>query len=114
MLGTARAAACALCGRTVPDRVLVAAHITPRRLLSDSERLEFASAAMLVCTLGCDALFEWGYLVVDGDGSGLPGRLPETDNLRVEVASRVGRACSAQDAQTRGHFAEHHDMHAVS
>ncbi len=98
----------------MPDRVLVAAHIKPRRLLSDSERLKFASAAMLVCTLGCDALFEWGYLVVDGDGLVLAGRPSETDDLRVEVASRVGRACSAHNEQTRGHFAEHHDMHAVN
>ena len=57
LLGGRAAAPCAICGRLLPDRLLIAAHIVPRRNLTDAERVDFTSVAMLACVLGCDALF---------------------------------------------------------
>lgn len=96
----------------MPERLLIAAHIKPRRLLSDKERLDFASAAMLTCTLGCDALFERGYLVVDDEGQIVTGRAAETDALLREVNARIGARCAAHDERRRTQFADHRRLHA--
>lgn len=106
-----RVAPCALCGRDMPDRLLIAAHITPRRLLSDAERLDFEGAAMLVCTTGCDALFEWGYVMVDDSGRIVEGRPPETDDLATARNMLLGRACPAHTDSTRDRFADHRTLH---
>lgn len=57
-------AACVLCGRLMPQDLLVAAHIKPRSKASRSERLDFENIAALMCSLGCDSLFEKGFVYV--------------------------------------------------
>jgi hypothetical protein len=59
---------CALCGRTYPDRLLVAAHIKKRSDCTDQEKVDIPAVAMIACALGCDALFEHGYIVVNSEG----------------------------------------------
>jgi hypothetical protein len=59
---------CGLCGRHVPERLLVAAHIKPRSKCDDAERKAFLDIAMPACILGCDSLFEHGYISVDQHG----------------------------------------------
>jgi hypothetical protein len=97
---------CAICGATLPARLLIAGHIKPRSKCTDEERRDYSSA-MLVCNLGCDAIFEWGYVVVDGTGRVCPGRKPETQTLRAAVTALVGRTCSAFNQHTSSKFAAH-------
>ncbi|MER8197685.1 hypothetical protein ABTY00_27485 [Streptomyces microflavus] len=59
---------CALCGRTLPGTFLIAAHIKKRAMCSDDEKRDLANIAMLACTLGCDAVYERGYVTV-ADGA---------------------------------------------
>ncbi|MFI6512157.1 hypothetical protein ACIBCT_31530 [Streptosporangium sp. NPDC050855] len=59
---------CALCGRTLDRGLLVAAHIKKRMHCSDDERRDLANVAMLNCILGCDALYEKGYISVGASG----------------------------------------------
>ncbi|MFC4122018.1 hypothetical protein [Nonomuraea zeae] len=59
---------CALCGRTLDRGLLVAAHIKKRMHCSDDERRDLANVAMLNCILGCDALYENGYISVGTGG----------------------------------------------
>lgn len=61
--------ACALCGAILPEVFLVAAHIKKRSHCSDDERRKLDDIAMLACTLGCDALYEHGYVAVAEDGT---------------------------------------------
>ncbi len=84
---------CDLCGRDLPSDLLVAAHIQPRSELSDSERLDFERVAMLACVLGCDALFEAGYIAVDDQGRIVAGRQAATDALTAKVSTLAGRSC---------------------
>lgn len=106
-------APCALCGRLLPETVLVAAHIAPRRVLSNAERLDFASAAMLTCALGCDALFELGYIVVNAVGQIAVQRVPESEALRVATGALVGRRLAVYGAPTAPRFAQHRDAHCI-
>lgn len=59
---------CGMCGRTFPQGFLVAAHIKPRHTCSDAERLDLPHVGWALCVAGCDALFEQGYLGVNGEG----------------------------------------------
>jgi hypothetical protein len=104
-------AECALCGRVLPRRLLVAAHIAPRRTLSDSQRQRFDEIAMLACALGCDALFEWGLVVVDEDGIIRPGAAATTPDLRAVVRRLADQPCTAFDQPRAPAFAAHRAMH---
>jgi hypothetical protein len=55
---------CELCHRLLPEELLVAAHIKPRSKCEHHERLDFDNVAVLMCSLGCDTLFEKGYVYV--------------------------------------------------
>lgn len=59
---------CALCGRTLPRALLVAAHIKKRAACSEEERWDLNNVAMLACLLGCDSLFEHGFVAVETGG----------------------------------------------
>ncbi|WP_109001261.1 hypothetical protein [Streptomyces rishiriensis] len=59
---------CALCGRTLPRAFLVAAHIKKRAACSEEERWDLNNVAMLACLLGCDSLFEHGFVAVEEGG----------------------------------------------
>ena len=61
-------APCALCGDEYPMGFLVAAHVKKRSLCNDDERRDLHHVAMLACVFGCDALYEAGWITVDGDG----------------------------------------------
>ena len=53
---------CAICGEKFPVTLLVAAHIKPRAKCSDSDRRDNANNVVPMCVLGCDALFERGFV----------------------------------------------------
>lgn len=110
LFGGTSLAACALCDRKLPSDLLIAAHIVPRRLLSDAERLNFESAAMLACALGCDALFELGYLIVDDDGLVMAGS--RSTSLPV-AADLVGKRCTAHTDLTATNFRRHRELHTA-
>jgi 5-methylcytosine-specific restriction endonuclease McrA len=60
-------AQCAICNRTFPTDLMVAAHIKPRRDCNPSERTN-PNVVMPLCKMGCDDLFEKGYILVDEFG----------------------------------------------
>lgn len=106
LLAGRASATCALCGRVLPARLLVAAHIAPRHALTDEQRRHLDEVGMLACALGCDALFEWGYVTVDEHGTVRAGLDAPTDDLRCAVAGLVGKRCSAFSGSTAAMFAE--------
>lgn len=55
---------CTICHDEFPIELLVAAHIKRRAKCSNTERLDFDNVATLMCKLGCDDLFEKGYIFV--------------------------------------------------
>ena len=75
---------CALCGREFPDRLLVAAHIKKRSACTDEEKIDIPAVAMIACALGCDVLFEHGYVVINDEGI-------------IETTSRVAEGTHLHD-----------------
>ncbi len=59
---------CALCGREFPAKLLVAAHIKKRAACTDDEKRDLVNIGMLACLLGCDSLYEHGFVAVEEGG----------------------------------------------
>ena len=104
-------AECSICTRTIPADLLVAGHIVPRKDLGDAQRWNFESVAMLVCILGCDALFEHGYVVVGHDGRVAAGRATSAASVLEAVVARIGGRSPSWKNSTAPAFASHAAMH---
>ncbi|MDM7891412.1 hypothetical protein [Curtobacterium caseinilyticum] len=103
-------APCAVCRRVLPASLLVAAHVLPRTLLTDSERMDFEHVAVLMCVLGCDALYERGYLTVR-DKQVKIGRPADTPAVADSVGALVGSSVEPVSFQQESLFAEHASLH---
>ncbi|MEV4078767.1 hypothetical protein AB0J43_00555 [Nonomuraea fuscirosea] len=98
---------CDLCGRTLPRRLVHAAHVKRRADASHGERLDLRNV-MAACLFGCDALFEHGYVYVDADGlirtSSTTAELEDLKGLADQIS---GRHCAHHRAETEAYFASH-------
>lgn len=101
---------CALCGKTYPSRLVRAAHVK-RRSACTPDELQDLSNIMPACTLGCDEMFEHGFLAVAVNGMVVARREADGD-LGVAVAAVAGRRCSAHSAASSGYFAWHRTSHS--
>ena len=109
LFGSRPVGPCALCGRELPVDLLVAAHIKKRSACSHEERLDVDHIVMAACRLGCDNLFELGYIAVDENGT-IIASVPEsikTDALNVAVTQVEGRRCAAFNDRSRMYFDWH-------
>lgn len=101
---------CSLCGRNLPEQLLIAAHIKPRSECSEDERMDIRNVSMLACLFGCDALFEFGYVVVGEAGVIEPGK-PGPGQIGDRIEDLVGRRCLAHDDRSGRYFAWHRQHH---
>lgn len=97
---------CGLCGNSLPSDLLTAAHIKPRSACSAAERVDAPWIVMPACLIGCDALFELGYLGVGDLGALIPATdcpiaLSSTD-LRLRGAASASRISLGTGATASG------------
>lgn len=107
LLNGKTAAACSMCGKSYPARLLIAGHIKPRHRCTEEERKDFKSCAMLICAMGCDTLFEWGYIQIDQTGRIRAGKEPETLSVKEAVSELTGKHCLAFNNHTAAAFWDH-------
>ena len=100
---------CAVCGRTLPDHLLVAAHIKKRSECTESERIDIPSVAFVACTLGCDTLYEHGYISVDVKGRVIALRPCPDRHLEEAVSGLVGRSVDGWSQSSARYFAWHRE-----
>lgn len=82
-------APCVLCGKIFPAKALVASHIKPRHLCNTQEQNDIRNWT-LMCSLGCDFLFEHHYIEV-ADGKIVFGTRVLTEDLAGRIQQLVGR-----------------------
>jgi hypothetical protein len=97
---------CAICGRILPVELLTTAHIKKRSVCETSERND-PNVVMAACNLGCDALFEKHYIVVDEDGVVQAGERKGTGGVSAALDSVLGRTCSALTPESSVYFEYH-------
>ncbi|MGR5246810.1 hypothetical protein ACP3VU_19215 [Vibrio sp. PNB23_22_6] len=85
---------CTICNYQLPENMLVAAHIKHRAKCSDEEKLDFGAVATLMCKLGCDDLYEKGYIYVDDGEVRSNPKAVTTDVLDTIISSLVGNKIS--------------------
>lgn len=115
LFGEELVATCALCGRDLPVAMLVAAHIKRRADTTVDERRR-ADIVMPACSLGCDILFELGYVIVARGGliERGPRRAPSSEDLDFAMRALTGRTCIAWSAETERYFAYHRKWQALA
>lgn len=107
LLGGRKTAVCEMCGEPLPSDLLAAAHIKPRAECSLRERRDARHIVLLLCLLGCDALYERGYVTVDDRGRyAVSKRSAIADGLMRRLPSQR-KTCRAWATQTRGYFTWH-------
>lgn len=91
---------CALCGKVFPGEMLVAAHIKPRSQCNRDEKLDFDVIAALMCTLGCDSLFERGFVYAPNGTIKQNLDRETTPHLNAAIYERVGRVIEKWSASS--------------
>lgn len=98
---------CAMCHRVLPVGLFVAGHIKPRRACSEQERRDLSNVAMMICVLGCDSLYERGYIAVNNEGIVIATTGPGTEAMEAVLDSLAGNSCLSFDDGTAAHFGWH-------
>jgi hypothetical protein len=85
---------CAICHRTFPTDLMVAAHIKPRSKCSTRERKN-PSVVMPVCKVGCDDFFEKGYIIVGNSGEiKINENMILSNELEIVLRELTGKYCT--------------------
>lgn len=98
---------CSMCHREMPEGLLVAGHIKPRWACSEEERKDFVSVAMLICSLGCDSLYERGLIAVDASGTVVRSAQPVTPDVDQLLDTLAGNECRQHTNSTAPFFQWH-------
>lgn len=100
---------CGLCGEALPAAFLVGAHIKKRAHCTEEERKDFDNVGMLACVLGCDSLFERGYVSVGQGGEILVSDIvAESPTVAKFVRKRLeGRTSAWWNAERDKYYAWH-------
>lgn len=101
---------CCLCGSSLPEELLVGAHIKPRWACTEEERLDTFNIAMLACLFGCDALYELGYVVVGADGR-IERGIRRSGNVEDRLEALLNRDCFSYTSDSREYFEWHRGYH---
>lgn len=105
LLKKASEAQCAICHRTFPTNLVVAAHIKPRSNCSTSERKN-PDVVMPVCKVGCDDFYEKGYIVVDKKGVvQINEKIDCSPELKAILGELTGKHCTHFNEKTADFFA---------
>jgi hypothetical protein len=106
-----RTSVCSICGSELPSDLLVAAHIKKRSKCSLEEKKDLANIATPMCLLGCDALFEKGYI---GVRNGVTERIKETSlsHASSHISMVTGESCKDWTDENRKYYEWHWEFHS--
>jgi hypothetical protein len=83
---------CCICSELLPIELLVAAHIKKRSKCTQLEMRDFKRVVGLMCKLGCDDLYEKGYLSAVNGKVVINSKRKTTDFLNIYLTKLDGRA----------------------
>ena len=100
---------CRLCGIEIPAALLIAIHIKPRNLCSHEERMN-SNVATLMCSLGCDSLYERGHLRIRDDGAIYRINTNGSEGLKSYMKRYEGRYLTFNSEAEREFFRFHREL----
>lgn len=101
---------CSICGKELPIEFLWCSHIKKRCKCTDEELIDFENIVTPMCKLGCDDLYERGFL---GIKEGIVTILNYTDNETLDnyMKQIEGRRCEAYNEANKKYFDFHTIIH---
>jgi hypothetical protein len=110
LFGRRTIATCGICEQEYPIAFLVAAHIKRRAACSSTERKDL-NVVMPMCKLGCDELFEHGYIAVQAGQVVDLAKKPTTPRIQLRVSEVANRACGYATPARATYFQWHLEDH---
>ncbi len=92
----------------------MAAHIKRRAACTLDEKKDTGAIVMPMCSLGCDDLYERGYVAVKDGRVALLGKKPTTPALADYVSAIEGNKCTHWRTGTMPYFQWHYETHSSS
>lgn len=99
---------CTICGELFPRDLLVAAHIKKRSACDEDEKSDFDAIVTLMCKLGCDDLYEKGYIYVQNGKVHKRKKTGITPYLKEYISKLEGNAVSDWE-ESADYYAWHMD-----
>jgi len=112
LFGKRTTSACDLCRRELPIDLLVAAHVKARARCSEAERRDVQGNILALCVLGCDGLFERGYVAVENGIIVAGPRRPTTSTVETLLSELKALPSPSWNAARFPYFAAHHSHHS--
>jgi len=101
---------CAICREMRPVNIMVAGHIKPRTKCTFEEKTD-PQIVMPICKVGCDELFEKGYLIIDSEGYIKENDSKQyTSDLSKFIKNIVGNKCEYFNEHTSKYFQYKYDL----
>ena len=97
---------CACCNKELPVSLLVTAHIKKRALCNLTEKLD-KYIVIPMCKLGCDEIFEKGYISVKEGKFISLNKTPSTHHLNSYIQEVNGNNCNYYNDNTISYFDWH-------
>ena len=100
---------CGICNRLYPISILVVAHIKKRSRCSEEERKNI-NVVMPLCKMGCDELFERGYIAVENGIITDMNKKPISETMIYYISGINGNTCSYYK-YSKAFFEWHYEYH---
>lgn len=98
---------CAGCKKEYPVSYLITAHIKKRAFCEQKERKD-SNVVMPMCKMGCDEVYEKGYIsVLNGTYIDMK-KSPNSSHLQDYINQIVGEKCESYNDKTKGYFDWHY------
>lgn len=108
LFGTKKIAKCSIRGMRLPVELLVAAHIKLRSKCTREERLDAENIVFALCLLGCDALYEKGFISVNNNKKVVATDISKTiKDLYRALKKLKGKKCVAWTNDSSVYFLWH-------
>ncbi|OMC75058.1 hypothetical protein BK121_03325 [Paenibacillus odorifer] len=101
---------CAICGDLLPNDLLVTSHIKKRTYATEEERRN-SSIVVPMCKLGCDSLFENGWVGVVGRRVTRIRTENSTPHLDMKIQKLLGRECMNVNEISSKFYDWHREFH---
>lgn len=101
-------APCAFCGEIFSRELLIAAHIKRRSNCSNEERSDIWNVAVLACAMGCDSLFEKGFVGVSSGKYCVCSNIHLPGKVNTHLKGLDGKTCKVWTEKSKKYFAWHY------
>ncbi len=102
---------CSICGKKLPVKFLVAAHIKPRAKCNNTERRDYRNIVLPMCKFGCDELYEQGYISVQAGKIIAISKEESTEVINNYIKEITKKKCLKWSKEKQKYFNWHYRYH---